>query len=109
MSARINRRKTIALLGGAAVWPLPARGQQRVTPVVGVLDLNSEVASARSVAVFREGLNELGYVEGRNVAIEYRWAEGQYDRLPALAIDLVSRRPNVIFAVGNAAAQCVGP
>jgi putative tryptophan/tyrosine transport system substrate-binding protein len=110
----MQRRELITLLGGAVAasgvsWPLAARAQQPAMPVVGVLDLNSAAASARSVAAFREGLKETGYVEDRNVAIEYRWAESQYDRLPALAIELVSRRVSVIFAMGNAAAQMVKP
>jgi putative tryptophan/tyrosine transport system substrate-binding protein len=106
----MRRREFITLLGrAAAAWPLAARGQQRAMPLIGVLDLNSEAASGRSVLAFREALKDLGYIESRNVAIEYRWAEGQYDRLPALAIDLVSRRVNVIFAMGNAAALMVKP
>jgi putative ABC transport system substrate-binding protein len=106
----MRRRSFLTLLGGtAAAWPLAAGAQQPALPVVGVLDLNSAAASARSVAAFRQGLNETGFVDGRNVTIEYRWAEAQYDRLPALAIDLVSRRVSVIFAMGNAAAQMVKP
>jgi putative ABC transport system substrate-binding protein len=98
----MNRRKIISLLGGAAAaWPLAARAQQSAMPVVGFLGTASPRPFAHLVAGFRRGLQETGFVEDRSVVIEYRWAEGQYDRVPALVADLVRRQVAVIVTVGG--------
>jgi putative ABC transport system substrate-binding protein len=98
----VNRRESITLLGGATVaWPLAARAQQPALPVVGFLRNTSAADSTQLVTAFRQGLKEAGFVEGQNVAVEYRWAENQLDRLPALVADLVSRNVAVIAATGG--------
>jgi putative tryptophan/tyrosine transport system substrate-binding protein len=96
-----NRREFIALLGGAAAWPLVARAQQPAMPIVGILSGASSFAYTHVLGAFRQGLRETGYIEGQNVAIESRWAEGHFERLPELATELLQRRPAVMVTTGG--------
>jgi putative tryptophan/tyrosine transport system substrate-binding protein len=104
MASQFERRKFLATLGGAAVWPLAARAQQAAMPVIGFLNTASPRPYTARVCAFHQGLSETGYAEGRNVTIAYRWAEGQSERLPGLAADLVAQRVAVITGANIAAA-----
>jgi putative ABC transport system substrate-binding protein len=98
----MKRREFITLLGGAAAaWPLAARAQQRAFPVIGLLSSRSPAVDSLLISVIRQSLNETGFVEGQNVALYYRWAEGRYDRLAGLAADLVRRHVAVIVTIGG--------
>src|SRR5690349_15889745 len=97
----MRRRQFLALVGAAAVWPTLASGQQPALPVIGFMSGRAPDDSRHLLAAFHQGLGEAGFTEGKNVAVEYRWALGQYDRLPALAADLVKQRVAVLAAVGG--------
>src|ERR671931_447465 len=108
----MRRREFVTLFGGAVAWPLAARAQQPAMPVVGYLSSLGQAISVRFDAAFRRGLSDMGYFEGQNVSVEYRWITDRYDALPAMAADLVQRQVTVIFAVGPPAvlaAKAAGP
>jgi putative tryptophan/tyrosine transport system substrate-binding protein len=103
---QLKRREFITLVGSAvASWPLAARAQQRAMPVIGFLHSASRAPNAHLVAAFRKGLSEAGFVEGQNVAIEYRWAEGQYDRLPRMARELIDGKVDIMVTVTTPACR----
>ena len=97
----MRRREFITLLGGGVTWPLGARGQQAGLPVVGFVNGGAADAAARYLAAFRKGLSETGFVENRNVTVEYHWMEGRYDRIPTVIADLVLRQVAVIATPGS--------
>src|SRR5262245_34288067 len=101
MRGPVRRREFIALVGGGAAWPFAVRAQQSTMPVIGFLSSRSPVESSYVLAAFHKGLREAGFVEGQNVAIEFRWAEGDYGRLPALAAELVRLRVTLLFTAGG--------
>src|SRR5215468_4409908 len=101
----MRRREFLSLIGGVAVAPVIARAQQTSVPIVGLLGATTAQGYAAQLAAFRKGLSEAGLVEGRDVVIEYRWADDQYDRLPGLAADLVGRNVAVIATIGGNAAS----
>ena len=101
MPVNIGRRELIAALGSAATWPLAARAQQAVMPVIGFISAGSPEAYPQPLAAFRKALNDIAFVEGQNLAIEYRWAGTEYERFPSLAADLVHRQVSVIAVLGS--------
>src|ERR1700736_4098890 len=99
--ADMRRREFITLVGGAATWPVAARAQKSALPIIGFLSSRSPGESEAVVSAFRQGLGESGYVVGQNVLVDYRWAEGRYERLATLAAELIAPRVAVIFAAGG--------